>query len=46
MDTALDSATVRLTVWLPDPAQRPGYARALRLGVLQRLQTDGIVGAA
>ena len=46
VDTALDSATVRLTVWLPDPAQRQGYARALRFGVLQRLQADGIVGAA
>jgi len=43
---ALDSVTVRLTVWLPDPTQRPRYVQALRLAVLQRLQTDGIVGTA
>lgn len=41
---ALDNVTVRLTVWLSDPAQRPSFARALRLNVLQRLQAAGLIG--
>lgn len=40
---ALDSVTIRLTVWITDPAQRLGTERALRLAALQRLAAAGVI---
>jgi small conductance mechanosensitive channel len=40
----LDSVTIRLTVWITDPALRLGTERALRLAALQRLAAAGVMG--
>jgi small-conductance mechanosensitive channel len=39
----VDSMTLRLTVWLADPALRLATERALRLAMLQRLKTAGFI---